>query len=286
MSSVIDFQLQNGKPKITHKNWFRALGVTRVLTDDETTLDIFDDCCKISAQAPHNDQTLADAWDRALGATDDMLAIAHADFNRRTILVMGTWWAREHGLNDIAKDFAERVESHLKPWSSKPAIMTLEEAIANLNEKERELAPLVIRSYLQTGYPDWRGLRVNRTEGNPRPLHVRRTAPGELWLLADCCYNLLMESTCRFGQLVAGNAYLQSVSLLSPCARKFDDPIDWLDISRIHGVYQNHGEEDCCFTSKYQEKADQLIASMPWEVTWSEPEDEDSYEEKMFVTYK
>ena len=78
MSSAIDFQLQNGMPKITYQNCFRVLGVTRVITDDETTLNIFDDCCKISAQDPHNDQALADAWDRALGATDDMLAIAHS----------------------------------------------------------------------------------------------------------------------------------------------------------------------------------------------------------------
>ena len=286
MASVIDFRLQNGMPKITYKNCFGTLGVTRVVTDDETTLDIFEDCCKISTQNPDNEQELADAWDRALGATDDMLAIAHADFDRRTVLLMGTWWPREHGLSDIAKDFAAWAESWLKPSSSEPAIMTLDEAVANLSEKERKLAPLVIRSYLQTGCPDWQGLRVNRTEAQPRPLLIRRTTPGELWLLGDSCYNLLRESDCRFGQLVVGNAYLQSVSLLSPCARKFDDPIDWLDVSRVHGVYQNHGEEDRCFAPEYQEKADRLIASMPWEVAWSEPEDADSYEEKMLVTYK
>ena len=122
------------------------------------------------------------------------------------------------------------------------------------------------------------------------PVCLHRSAPGELWILGDGDYNLLIDQE---DPLVAGNASCISINLRYSRNIDFEEE-EILDdgeelrlvySSCINGVYN----WDFRFGVEYvpdevKDKVEELFEKMPWDITFVE--NERKWRDQVKITYK
>ena len=139
-------------------------------------------------------------------------------------------------------------------------------------------------------YDDLVHLWQSKTDTVVVPICLHRSAPGELWILGDGDYNLLIGQE---NPLVAGNASCLSINLRYSKYIDFEEE-EILDdgeelrlvySSRINGVYNSDfrfGIEYVPDEVKYE--VEKLFERIPWDITFVE--DERKRRDKVKITYK
>ena len=285
--SLLDFYMENDKPVLILKDGFPWLSVTRIVTDDETTLDKFNEFCKLT------DENQWLAWGKVLGTPDCMFKLAREGIGRKEKKqVMAAWWAKEHGLEDVYEELGIKI-TRQPQFDEKEFNRRLEYyGISSLSEKEKDLSWYALEGYLRTGYFEWEEVWDHKVFSYAVPTSASRTAPGELWILGDGIYNLLSDEK---NPLVAGNAKCSTINLrysrnIDPETLEVpngDDGEDlrWDESSRIKGKYESESECDYdSFTEELKCKIDDIINNMPWDVTWSKGKGREW--DKIRITYK
>ena len=284
-AGMIDYYMENGKPVLVIGDGFNYFSVTRVLTDDETTLDKFDEVCGLT------DKSLYYSWAKVLGTPASMFKLNSEKIDNTNLnRIMAAWMAKEHGFDDIYYEIMNTNFLDDHP-DKKKCDELYERFVSKLEDKEKALAGHALVSYLKTGQFTRDDLWISKTDSRVTPLCVHRSAPGELWLLGDLHFDLLAD---QVNPLVSGNAKCISVNLRY--SRDFDideqEALDggedlWFQFSsRINGKYKWDSRTDGFDYIPDEAKADvdEIFKKLPWEITYINGNDQ--WHNQIKITYR
>ena len=291
-SAFCDSYTENGKSVMTFYDEFVGLSVVRAVTDNETTLDVFDKLCGTNILGQ------LDEWDRILGAPEEMLVLKHEEFDdTNKVKIMAAWWAKEHGLHEIYRNLGEVIIRTPDKNESYYDKLLEEYEFPQLGEREKEYAGYACVSYLKTGCFTCGDLIYSRLNGTVYPLCICRTAPGELWILGDGGYNFDLLHDEK-NPVLKGNAECEWINLR--CSRRIGpEEIDELiydeeeivagKTSNIKGKHM-HEFYDYISNEWQLKHIDELFNNMPWKVDFYEDNAFNGHNEvkikKVKVSYK